>query len=291
MQAVLVKLSEKSKETKMVYIFDIESEIIIKTQPFILLNSFEGLSQLNFNNSLYLCGGNDKKKGGTYFLMYDPVKAINSLTMMINCLFDHKFPSMIGYKNEFIIVVGGLESNVKCEIYGLIKKKWKALPDLPEVRYGCSLLNDEKQDIVYLFGGISSDNYCGSVLKLNMKSLIVWESLVVKDNSSLLQKSHFSILKYDKNTILLLGGSNNDEEFSDSVIEFDLITKSARSSILKLKKHAKFSMSNYADLNNQNFFLFDINSNFHIFNKIESKFRVFNYIDLIQDEDINTYDH
>lgn len=291
MQGIQFKLSEKSQETKMIYIFDIESETSLKTQPFILLNSFDGLGQLNFNNNLYLCGGSDKKKGGTYFLMYDPVKVMNSLTMMINCLFDHKLPSMIGYKNEFIIVAGGLEGNVKCEIYALLKKKWKALPELPESRYGCSLLNEEKLEFIYLFGGISNDNYCGSVLRLNMKSLIVWESVIVKDNSTLLQKSHFSIIKYDRNTLLLLGGSKKGEEYTDSVVEFDLITKSAKSSSLKLSRTAKFFMSNYADLNNQNFFFFDTQSYVHIFNKIELKFKACNYVDNIQDEDTNTYEN
>jgi len=289
MQGVQIKLTEKSQETKMIYIYDIESETSLKTQPFILLNSFDGLGQLNFNNFLFFCGGSEKKKGGTYFLQYDPIKSINSLTMMINCLFDHKYPSMIGYKNEFIIVVGGMEGNTRCEIYGVNKKKWKALPELPEPRFGSSLLSEEKQEFIYLFGGISTDNYCVSVLRLNMKSLIVWESVIVKENSYLLQKSHLAIVKYDRSLILLLGGSKKDEEFTDQILEFDLVSKTVKQSNLRLSRPAKFFMSNYADLNNQTFFFFDTSSYVHTFNKIDLKFKANHYVDTIQDEDTHAF--
>jgi hypothetical protein len=199
---------------------------------------------------------------------------------------------MIGYKNEFIIVVGGMEANVKCEIYSVNKKKWKALPELPEPRYGSGLLNDEKLEYIYLFGGQTGDNFCSSVLRLNMKSLIVWESVVVKDNSFLLQKSHFVIIKYDRNLVLLLGGTKRGEDCTDTIVEFDLASKSAKESNLKLSKPGKFTMSNSSDLNSQNFFFFDSQSYVHIFNKIDLKFRAAHYVDSILDEDNNnTYDN
>ena len=291
MQGIQFKLSEKSQETRMIYMFDIERERSLKTQPFFFLNSFEGLGQLNYNNNLYLCGGIEMKKGGTYFLVYDPVKIFSSLSMSINCLFEHKYPTMIGYKNDFIIVVGGQESNMKCEIYGLNKRKWKALPDLPEPRYGCSLLNEEKHEFIYLFGGISNDSYCGSVLRLNMKSLIIWESVIVVDNSSLLQKSQFSIIQVDRSTLYLLGGSKIGEDMTDSIVEFDLASKSAKPSNLKLSRPAKFLISNSVDLNNKNFFIFDTQSFVHNIDLKERKLRDFNYVDNIQEEENNTHEN
>ena len=285
MQGIQYKISEKFQEIKIINIFDVEKELSVNSHPFLILNTFTGLGQLNFNNFLYFCGGNDKIKGGTYFLMYDSSKIMNSLTHMINCLFDHKYPSMIQFKNEFIIVVGGMEKNLKSEIYSLTKGKWKALPDLPENRYGSSLLNEEKLDYIYLFGGLSDDYYCSSILRLNMKSLISWESVIVNENSYLLQKSHFAVIRSDKNKILLLGGSNKGSELNDSVVEFDMISKNVKLSSIKLLKPSKFNVTNYVESRKTLFYFFDHQSFIHIFNKVTSTFRCTNYKDNFNDDD------
>jgi len=84
------------------------------------------------------------------------------------------------------------------------EKKWKPLPDLPEPRADCSLLNEEKLEYIYLIGGVTNDNeFCSSILRLNMKNLLVWESVVVKEGSNLLQRSKFAIMKFERNLILL----------------------------------------------------------------------------------------
>jgi len=286
MQGINSKVNEKSKDMLMINIFDIESEVSIKTQPTFILSNFEGLGQLNLNNNLYFCGGNEKKKGGTYFFVYDPLKYISQFSLLLNCSQDHKYPAMISYKNEFILVVGGHDSNLKCEIYSFQKKKWKPLPDLPEARVDCSLLNEEKLEYIYLFGGITNDNeFCSSILRLNIKNQLVWESVVVKEGSNLLQRSSFGIMKLERNILFLLGGTQKNKNETDQIIEFDLFNKSAKESTISLQKPAKFLISNYSDLNNQNFFFVDSNSFIHVFNKFEMKFKYINNLDLNNDSD------
>ena len=124
-----------------------------------------------------------------------------------------------------------------------------------------------------------------------MKSLIIWESVIVVDNSSLLQKSQFSIIQVDRSTLYLLGGSKIGEDMTDSIVEFDLTSKSAKPSNLKLSRPAKFLISNSVDLNNQNFFIFDTQSFVHNIDLKERKLRAFNYVDNIQEEETNTHEN
>jgi hypothetical protein len=276
MQGVEYRYSEKSAGIKMIYIYDVESQSSLNTQPCFLLESFEGFSQINFNNNLYFCGGNEKTKGGTYFLMYDPSKLLSSMSHLINCLFDHKYPSMSVFKNEFIIIVGGMGKNVKSEIYSISKRKWKALPDLPEGRYGGGLLSDDKLDNIYLFGGMCGDTYCTSVLRLYMKNLIIWESLNVKENSHLLKRSHFALFKLNKHKVLILGGNSGDE-LSDSVVEFDLLTKTPFTRHIKLKKPSNFKLNHYVEMHRKLYYFFDSNSYIHEYNKESDSFRISDY--------------
>jgi len=205
--------------------------------------------------------------------MYEPLKMLSTLNHLINCLYDHKYPSMTHFRNEFIVVVGGMERNLKSEIYSKTKRKWKTLPDLPEPRYGAGLMGDEKSNYLYLFGGLCDQNFCSSILKLNMKSLVIWESVIVKENSHLLQRSHFALMKLDNFRILILGGSKKDNEYCDSVVEFDLLTKGAYTTEVKLLKPGKFSVSNYVELGNQLYYFFDTQNFIHIFNKETLTFR------------------
>jgi len=287
MQGTQYKFSEKSQGVKIINIYDVETECSVNTQPCFLLSSFEGFGQLNFHNHLYFCGGSEKTKGGTYFLMYDPMKVTSNLTHLINCLYDHKYPSMSSCKNEFILVVGGMERNLKCEIYSITKRKWKALPDLPEPRYGCGLFPDEKTDQIYLFGGMCDSRYCSSLLKLNMKSLVIWESVIVKENSNLLQRSHFATMKFDGNRVLIFGGSTERSEYDDSVIQFDLQGKTAELADIKLVKPSKFLVSNFVELGNQLFYFFDSDLYIHMMNKETLTFRCSDFRESNNDNEEN----
>ena len=273
MQATQFKLSGKSNIIRMINIYDIENDIGFFSQPCTLLNSFEGLGQLNYKNDLYLCGGNEKIKGGTYFMLYEPKKKLTTLTQLINCLFDHKYPSMTQFMSDYIVVIGGMENNIKCEIYSIFKKKWKELPDLPEGRYGACIYNDQIFNNIYVFGGKCGDSFCCSILKINIMTSVIWETIIVRQNSHLLQISHFALLKVDDNRILFLGGSINGNDLSDSVIEFNLISKIASTSKMKLNKPSKFFISNNVQFRNHLFYFYDNKSLIHIFDKSINGFK------------------
>jgi len=247
------QINSPNKSKNILEIFDIENEVSLKYQTIFLLNSFEGFGQLNYNDIFYLCGGSEKKVGATYFFMYDPRCNNNNLQSLINCFHDHKYPAMTGYKNEYIVAVGGVDS-CKCELYSKSKNRWRNLPELPENRYGCSLIVDEKLEFLYLFGGINQDIYYGSILRLNLKTLILWDSVIVKENYNLLQKSHFAIFKSDRNSFLLVGGSKRGNEYTDDIIEFDLTSKAAKQSKLRLNKPSKFILNNHMEMENQFYF-------------------------------------
>jgi len=276
------QINYHNKSKNILEIFDIENEVSLKYQTIFLLNSFEGFGQLNYNNKFYLCGGSEKRVGATYFFMFDPSCNNNNLQSLINCFHDHKYPAMIGYKNEYIVAVGGIDS-CKCELYSISKNRWRNLPEIPENRYGCSLIADEKLEFLYLFGGINQDIYYGSILRLNLKTLILWDSVIVKENYNLLQKSHFAIFKSDRNSFLLVGGSKRGNEYTDEIIEFDLTSKVAKQSKLSLNKPSKFILNNHMEMENQ-FYFFDSESYIHIFNKSSNTFKINNYIDNLPTE-------
>jgi len=92
-------------------------------------------------------------------------------------------------------------------------------------------------------------------------------------------------MKLERNILFLLGGTQKNKNETDQIIEFDLFNKSAKESTISLQKPAKFLISNYSDLNNQNFFFVDSNSFIHVFNKFEMKFKYINNLDLNNDSD------
>ena len=100
-----------------------------------------------------------------------------------------------------------MNNNKKGEIYSISKRKRKGLPDLPEGRSGAGVLSDDKLDYLFVFGGVLGDKYCSTVLRLNMKNLVIWESFSINEKANLLEIRHFSLLKCDKNRVLIIGGS------------------------------------------------------------------------------------
>ena len=228
------------------------------------------MAQLNLNDNIYFCGSKyNDYDSGAYFLKYEPNITSSNLNYLINSKNYHYFPTMISAKNEFIIIIGGLES-LSCEIYSIYSHVWKTIPDLPDERYKCSAYCDNSSDHVYLFGGYNNHkkiNY-GTILRLNLKMNVMWESFFVNSDLNIISKNSTSILKIN-NTVYILGGIDNNNCKTDDIVEFNLTTKKASLSNNILCKPSSFLQVSGVDLGKNVFYIFDDDFFIHKFSKNE----------------------
>jgi len=212
------------------------------------VTKFDGLSQIIIDNKLYLIGSNAKKiKSDNYFMSSNLIKiefndvCIPHIKILTSSEYPHYQPSLAKYKNEEIFVIGG-KDNVTCEAFSLKFNKWKKLKNLPIERFGCSVICDENQKLLFLFGGYnnSTNSFNSSVLKYNLKVNLEWETLIISSNSNLLQRSYCASFKTKNNSIILLGGSTNYHPETDDIIEYNYLQKDIKLLKLKLNKPATF---------------------------------------------------
>ena len=259
-------------------IFDLEEEICFEIKILLrVLKSLDGLSQIPILNSLFLCGISEEMINNTVgaFLCYiDLTKPNPSIDFLVNSIFPHIFPSLISYKKDFIVVIGGKEQ-IECEYYFISEKRWKALPDLKEDRYKGTLVSDEKNNLIYLFGGYSQLNNCNMeiILKLNMIKMEKWEELHLKNNEYLLARNFSVGIKFEKsNKIYIFGGFNNDFKETDYIVEYDIKDNTVCKYGENMKKLCSFSMQGFSDLNKKHFAFFDNNNYIHTVT--ENDFRI-----------------
>ncbi len=268
------------EEKNLICLYDVEYRQSFDLDlNFFLIKDLDGLGQINFNNNLYLCGSTKNSVNtGSYLLRYDSKKANNQTSLLINSIHNHYFPTIIGFKYDYLFVIGG-EENIKCECYNLKINKWKSMPDLPEERYKSNAVYDDDNEMIYLFGGYDSFTRMNrdSILKLNLKVLSEWEYLIVKKSFSLLGRNSFSIIKTERNNILLIGGIGNQGEKIDNIVEFDLNSYKVNLSKKKLSKGSSFLQTNGLDLNKTTYFLFDDDFHIHIISNNNYNIDLINY--------------
>ena len=233
---VIENLKSKNGKYNLIF-YDIDkNETIIIEKNLESLKTLEGLSELNFNNKLFLCGNSspDDKQGSFLFELnpFNPETQIYS-----NSKYSHYYPSLISIKNKSIYCIGG-KNQIKCESYDNLQNKWISLPDLPEERYLCTLCHDELNNIVYLFGGINNMNKIennkiyieyNNFLRLKNDNNIgfIWEKIDVKNNNNLLNRisSGSLIFEGQENYIYIFGGENDKNQLLDDIITFDISTQ------------------------------------------------------------------
>ena len=269
-------------------ILDVEEEKIFTSRVSLrIITSLEGISQLNVNNVLYLCGSESDSNIGSFLFKIDNTKSINSVvSILVNAQYSHKYPSMIYLPDNSLLIVGG-EKQIKCEQFEIASSKWRYLPDLPEERYKASLVLVEERNFVYLFGGFCSETgtNCTDILRIDTNSLMIWEKLLVKEGKDFLSKTSCGMLsKYNKekgiNRVYILGGENNEKELCDSVIEYDIKKRVAKKIKGKLKYKAAFLNQNGVNVGLNTYILFDKKGNIHRVN-----FQDFKIYSNINDED------
>ena len=232
------------------------------------IKTLEGLSELNHNNNLYLCGSSSlipESEDGSLFFKLNP---LNPETKILpKAKYPHYYPALISIKKNYIYCIGG-KSQHHCEGYNINENKWIPLPNLPEERYLCTLCYDELNNIIYLFGGINDKNHLHKdklsieydyFLRLkndidNNNNSAIWEKIHVKNNKILLNRISAASLIFEKEEkyIYIFGGKDDQEHYLDNVIKFDIEEQSFQSIDQKLDFPTEF-LNQYAiksDLNN-----------------------------------------
>lgn len=272
-------------------LLDIEEEKVFTSKVSLrIINSLKGMSQLNVENNLYLCGSEEGANTGSFLLKLDNTKSMTStVSIMINAQHSHVYPSMIHVPNNTIFVIGGKRQE-KCEQFDITNSKWKYLPELPEERYHCALIMDNKKKYVYLFGGFchnkdeskDNDKNCNEILRMNLENRMIWEKLLVVQGKELLERNSCGVVNSsDKdNIVYILGGKNNTKELTDSIIEFDLKKRTAKKMASKLKYKSSFINQQGVNVSLTTFVLFDKKGNVHRVN-----FQSFDIYSNIEDEE------
>lgn len=286
MQLTLVTDPDVPGEKIQMYIYDTEyEEALTIDTSFKIFKDIKGLSQLNINNNLYLCGTpNSYENAGSYLIRYD-VCTTTSNSFLVNSIFPHYKPAMAGVKNEFIIIIGG-EKTKKCEFFNLKTNKWKTLPELPEERTGCCAIYDEFREAVYVLGGYNSAERRSmeTVLYLNFRTNLAWETLEVKGDLKLLARSSSAVIKFDKRSVYILGGIDDNGQMLDSIVEYDLVSNEVELSKRRLNRAASFSLQTGVDLNKADYSFFDNENYVHRISKTEFKVNLIHFSEVAQTE-------
>ena len=255
-------------------IVDIEEERIFRSKVSLrIVSSIKGMSQLNIDNSLYLCGSESESTLGAYMINIDNTKSTNSdVKFLVNAQYPHVNPSMIAIPSNSILVIGG-KKQIKCEKFDITNSKWKYIPELPDERYKCNLFIDANSKYVYLFGGFCSElgRNCDDILRMKLDTQMIWERISIREGAELLSKTSSGIIR-DKDeekkskVVYILGGKDNQKELCDSIVEFDMKKRKARRIKTQLKYKAKFVNQMGVNVDKNTYVLIDKKGNIHTMN-------------------------
>jgi hypothetical protein len=263
--------------------YDIEENTLFTyTIKIPIINSLKGLSELNLNSKLYLCGTPSISEDASSYLFQITFQTLNT-KIMVSSQYGHFYPSLISINNNKIMCIGG-KNQTRCELYDTIINHWSIIPELPEERYKCTLCFDFKNKFLYLFGGINTEknsinsNYIEkeSILRINTKNscFTSWERILVesKIENKLLTRISSASLFLDENNIILIGGENENGKILKNIIKYNLIDSSISLTGKYLDFPSKFinqsTIINIKDEDNNNInYFFDSKNNIHNINK------------------------
>ena len=117
------------------------------------MKNLKGISQLYFNNYIFLCGSNEEEEiGSSNLISINLNKKISNdnSTVLINSNKHHYYPSMTITKELNLVVIGGKKEK-SCEIYSIRTERWKEIDSLPNERFNCSLCYDKRSDYLLEF--------------------------------------------------------------------------------------------------------------------------------------------
>jgi hypothetical protein len=192
---------------------------------------------VNYNNKLYILGGEEKEKKTNIFIEYDGIK--NIFKRLPDSKFAHVNHSLFAYENS-IYCIGGKETD--CEKYDFQTNTWTILPKLNFVQENPVLY--VHNNILYsFFGNDENGKKCDNIQKLNIKNnKSKWMNVIYNRNECDLKISGCGIVKINENCIYFFGGKT-DSGISKSAIEFDFSTMKANKTSYSLTESAYFKDS------------------------------------------------
>jgi hypothetical protein len=244
-----------------------------------IITSLNGLSELNLNSKLYLCGTPSISRDASSYLFQITLQSL-STQIMVSSQYGHYYPSLISINSNKLLCIGG-KKQTQCEIYDITINHWALFPELPEERYKCTLCYDYKNKNLYLFGGINSKknsintNYIEkeNILMINTKNYYYsWEKILVESRfeNKLLTRVSSAALFLDDNNIIILGGENENGKILKNIIKFN----TQNCSISMVGKYLEFpskfiNQSTIIEKNEERntIYFFDTKNNVHNINK------------------------
>ena len=238
-------LPNKGKYKLLFYDITLNNTLIIE-RKLEIVKSLEGLSELNFEQKLYLCGNSRLEDNeGSFLFELNPLNPKTKI--LVNSTYGHYYPSLISFENIYIFCIGG-KNQIHCEKYNIEKNCWLPLPNLPEERYMSTICFDPNNTSLYLFGGINStkpninktlyieNNY---ILRLKNQMNSLWEKIDIKtENEKKLLKRILAgslVFNDQEDNIYILGGENDQKNFLNDIIKFNIKTFSFTDTNKKLK--------------------------------------------------------
>ena len=297
---IKVKQKEKEKENNNVNItnnndnnnkniyeifsYDIEENNLFKYNIKIpIITSLKGISELNLDSKLYLCGSSLLNEDSSSYLFQISFETVSS-KIMVNSKYCHYYPSLIAINFDEIACIGG-KKQVQCEIYDTTIDHWSLIAELPEERYKATLCFDYRNKYLYLFGGINSEKKRNknafiendNILRISSKnnSFPIWDKIYIENKieNRLLNRISSAAIFLGEN-IILIGGENEEGKKIKNISKFDINKLRIELSGKNLEFPAKFINQNvfveygFNNLYEKNFFyLFDTENNIHIINK------------------------
>ena len=204
-------------------------------------------SWVNYNNKLYILGGEEKNKKSKLFIEYDGIK--NSIKRLPDSKFPHINHSLYAYENS-IYCIGGKETD--CEKYDFETNSWVIIPKLNFVQENPVLY--VHNNILYsFFGNDEKGKKFDNAQKLNIKnSKSKWNNVVYNRNECNLNLSGCGIIKISENCIYFFGGKA-DNGSTKNAIEFDFSNMKANKTSCTLGQDAYFKDSLMLKINDDQY--------------------------------------
>jgi hypothetical protein len=194
-------------------------------------------SWVNYNNKLYILGGEDKGNKTNLFIEYDGIK--NSFKRLPDSKFAHVSHSLLEFENS-IYCIGGKDTD--CEKYDFETNTWTILPKLNFIQ-GNPILYVHNNILYSFFGEDENGNKIDHIQKLNLKNVkSKWTSIFYNRNECNLKMVGCGIIKINENCIYFFGGKT-DSGISKDAIEFDFSNMKASRTSCSLGQNAYFKDS------------------------------------------------
>ena len=194
---------------------------LYQDESFNYLKSFNEFSAYcNGNNKLYISGSDKKNEDETYNSLFveidlNNLNKPNHIKQLPNLITGRGWHSMIFVPPRNVFIVGGINTK-SVELYDTIKNQITHDSNLNENRSETTLCCLNNAYLYAFCGFLLNNNFINSIEKCNLKSRTrTWEIVnLIMEQSCSFEPSFFSVAYGKGNSIVLLGGNENQRSIS-----------------------------------------------------------------------------